>query len=55
MFFQHLASEALIILPGYEQKAYVDATHLVAVRRILIEYGLMDKSAFDSFLEKVPS
>ncbi len=53
--FQYLASEALIILPGYEQKAYVDATHLVAVRRILIEHGLMDESAFDSFLEKVPS
>ncbi len=53
--FQHPSSGALVILPGYDKKAYVDAIHLVAVRRILIENGLIDKSSFSSFVEKMPS
>jgi predicted RNA binding protein YcfA (HicA-like mRNA interferase family) len=53
--FKYPSSGALVILPGYEKKAYVHSIHLVAVRRILMENGLIDRSAFDSFLEKVPS
>lgn len=53
--FNYPSSRALIILPSYEKNAYVHPVHLVAVRRILIENGLIDSSAFDSFLEKVPS
>lgn len=53
--FKHSSSGALIILPSYEKKAYVNPVHLVAVRRILMEHGILDENAFDSFLEKVPS
>jgi len=47
--FQHAASQTLVVLPGYEQHAYVDRTHLVAVRRILLANGLIDEIAFDRF------
>jgi predicted RNA binding protein YcfA (HicA-like mRNA interferase family) len=53
--FQYPSSGVLVILPAYEQQAYVHPVHLVAVRRILIENELIDKNAFDSFLEKVAS
>jgi predicted RNA binding protein YcfA (HicA-like mRNA interferase family) len=53
--FQYPSSGALVVLPGYEKKAYVDTVHLVSVRRILVENGLIDQIAFDSFLEKIPS
>jgi predicted RNA binding protein YcfA (HicA-like mRNA interferase family) len=53
--FQYPPSAALVILPGYENKAHVHPIHVVAVRRILIENGLIDSSAFDSLLKKVPS
>lgn len=53
--FQHSSSQALVILPAYEQQAYVHPVHLLAVRRILIENELIDRNAFDSFLEKVAS
>ncbi|BAZ23870.1 hypothetical protein NIES4073_47600 [Kalymmatonema gypsitolerans NIES-4073] len=53
--FQYPSSEVLVILPAYEQQAYVHPVHLVAVRRILIENELIDKNAFDSFLDKVAS
>ncbi|KAB8315304.1 type II toxin-antitoxin system HicA family toxin [Tolypothrix campylonemoides VB511288] len=53
--FQYPSSGVLVILPAYDQQAYVHPVHLVAVRRILIENELIDKNAFDSFLEKVAS
>jgi predicted RNA binding protein YcfA (HicA-like mRNA interferase family) len=53
--FQYPSSGVLIVLPGYEKKAYVDVVHLVAVRRILVENGLIDKTAFGSFVEKISS
>ncbi len=53
--FQYPSSGALIILPAYEQQAYVHPVHLVAVRRILIENGLIDRNAFNNFWEKVAS
>lgn len=45
----------LVVLPGYEQQANVRTMHLVAVRKILDENGLMDRDMFTSFLEKVAS
>ncbi|MHC5937408.1 hypothetical protein [Nostoc sp.] len=53
--YQHPSSGTLIVLPGYEQQAYVRTLHLVAVRRILSENGLMDSDRFNSFLNKVAS
>ncbi len=52
--YQYPPSEALVILPGYENQASVHLIHLVAVRRILMENGLIDSSVFDSLLEKAP-
>ncbi|MFN6159134.1 MAG: hypothetical protein ACK6A9_15070 [Dolichospermum sp.] len=48
-------SGTLVILPAYEQQAYVQFVHLVAVRRILAENGLINSNSFDSFLGKVVS
>ncbi|GEM_PF-2237970 len=53
--FEHPISQALVILPKYEDKAYVEQIHLIAVGRILIEYGLIDEFKFDSILTKIAS
>ena len=53
--FEHPISQALVILPKYEDQVYVDQTHLIAVRRILIEYGLIDEVRFDFTWEKMAS
>ncbi|OUL35886.1 hypothetical protein BV372_09180 [Nostoc sp. T09] len=53
--YQSSSSGALIVLPAYEQQAYVQPVHLVAVRRVLIENDLINTNTFDSFLEKVAS
>ncbi|WP_155752734.1 type II toxin-antitoxin system HicA family toxin [Scytonema sp. UIC 10036] len=45
----------LVVLPGYEQQANVRAMHLVAVRKILDENGLMDRDMFTTFLAPVAS
>ncbi len=53
--FKFPSSGALVILPNYDKKAYVHPIYLVAVSRVLIENELINRSAFDSFLEKIPS
>ncbi len=53
--YQYQSSGTLVVLPGYEQQAYVRTVHLVAVRRILLENGLMDSDKFNRFLDKVAS
>lgn len=53
--YQSSSSGALIILPAYEQQAYVQPVHLVAVHRVLLENGLINTNTFDSFLGKVAS
>jgi hypothetical protein len=53
--FQHSLTKALIVLPNYDAKAFVHVVHLAAVRRILIENGLVNENDFSEFLEKVPS
>jgi len=53
--YQYPLSGTLVILPAYKQQAYVQSVHLVAVRRILAENGLINSNFFDSFLGKVAS
>lgn len=53
--YQYPPSGTLVVLPGYEQQAYVRTMHLVAVRRILSENGLMDSDRFNHFLQKLAS
>ena len=50
--FQHSVLGTLIVLPEYQNNTYVDLTHLVAVRRILLEHGLIDPIVFDNFQDK---
>jgi len=38
-----------------KKRRIIDPVHLVAVRQILAENGLIDKIAFASFLEKIPT
>jgi predicted RNA binding protein YcfA (HicA-like mRNA interferase family) len=51
--YQQPLSGVLIVLPGYERQALVRTIHLVTVRRILSENGLMTGDSFDNFLNKV--
>ncbi|MEH1782847.1 MAG: type II toxin-antitoxin system HicA family toxin [Nostoc sp.] len=53
--YQYPSSGTLVILPPYEQQAYVQPVHLVAVRRVLLENDLISMNTFDRFLEKVAS
>ncbi len=53
--YQYPSSGTLIILPPYEQQAHIQPVHLVAVRRVLVENGLITTNTFDSFLGKVAS
>ncbi len=53
--YQYPSSGTLIVLPGYEQQVDVRTVHLVAVRRILSENGLMDSHKFNHFLNKLAS
>ncbi|MDB9536965.1 type II toxin-antitoxin system HicA family toxin [Dolichospermum planctonicum CS-1226] len=53
--YQYPSSGTLVILAAYAQQAYVQPVHLVAVRRILVENGLINTNSFDSFLGKVAS
>ncbi|MBW4669457.1 MAG: type II toxin-antitoxin system HicA family toxin [Cyanomargarita calcarea GSE-NOS-MK-12-04C] len=53
--YQYGSSGTLIVLPDYEPQAYVRKVHLVAVRRILSENGLIDSDRFNRFLNKIAS
>ena len=53
--YQYPLSGTLVILPAYAQQVYVQPVHLVAVRRVLAENGLINSNSFDSFLGKVAS
>ncbi|MBE9233416.1 type II toxin-antitoxin system HicA family toxin [Cuspidothrix issatschenkoi LEGE 03284] len=53
--YQYPSSGTLVILPAYEQQAYVQFLYLVAVRRILVENGLINTKNFDSFMGKIAS
>ncbi|WP_234300697.1 hypothetical protein [Sphaerospermopsis aphanizomenoides] len=45
----------MVILPAYEQQAYVQPVQLVAVPRILVENGLIKTNTFDSLMGKIAS
>ncbi|WP_238178466.1 type II toxin-antitoxin system HicA family toxin [Calothrix sp. 336/3] len=53
--YQHPPSDTLVVLPGYDRQSSVRQVHLVAVRRILSENGLMESDRFDSFIDRVAS
>ncbi len=53
--YQYPSSGTLVVLPGYEQQAYLRTVHFVAVRRILSENGLMDSDRFNGLLDKQAS
>lgn len=53
--YEYLPLGTLVVLPGYEQQANVRTMHVVAVRKILDENGLMDKDMFTSFLAHIGS
>lgn len=53
--FKHSKSDTLIVLPKYQENAYVDSIHLIAIRRILLEHSLIDSRIFDNFQEKIVS
>lgn len=44
--FNNPATETLIILPPLSPRALVSQTHLLAVRRTLIEHNLLDRDQF---------
>ena len=50
--FQH-SSGALIVLPDYQKKSRLNQIHLIAVRRILKEYGLMNEYDFNNYFNKI--
>jgi predicted RNA binding protein YcfA (HicA-like mRNA interferase family) len=51
--FQHADSETVIVLPAYETDELVRPIHLVGMRKILVENGLITSAAFDGYMEKV--
>ncbi|MEM9541891.1 MAG: type II toxin-antitoxin system HicA family toxin [Cyanobacteria bacterium P01_E01_bin.42] len=50
----HSGSGALIILPNYELQAIVRPVHRILIRRILIEYGLIEDKSANRLVEKIP-
>jgi len=51
--FQYPPLGTMVVLPDYRHQSFIQPIHLVAVRKILIENGLITPAAFDGFLEKV--
>jgi predicted RNA binding protein YcfA (HicA-like mRNA interferase family) len=51
--FQHPGSETVIVLPAYEHGEMVRPIHLVGIRKMLVENGLITSAAFDGYMEKV--
>jgi predicted RNA binding protein YcfA (HicA-like mRNA interferase family) len=45
--FQYPALGTLVVLPGYKSQDWVHPAHLVSVRRVLAENGLMSTTEFD--------
>ena len=51
--FKEPVSKAMVVLPAYPKQAQVRPIHLVAVRRTLVENGLIDEDVFDRFINKL--
>ena len=49
--FEHSISDTVLILPMWQATDQVDRVHLVAVRRMLDEKGVIDADAFDELLQ----
>jgi hypothetical protein len=51
--FEYPPLSTLVVLPSYKAQELIRPIHLVAVRRTLIDNGLITAAAFDGFLEKI--
>ncbi|MBP0019892.1 MAG: hypothetical protein J7647_20355 [Cyanobacteria bacterium SBLK] len=51
----HSGSGALIVLPHYEPQVIIRPVHQILIRRILIEYGLIEDKSANRLLDKIPS
>jgi predicted RNA binding protein YcfA (HicA-like mRNA interferase family) len=50
MLFRYASPEILIILPPRRGEDLVDAAHLIAVRKHILENGLLDDASFEKIL-----
>lgn len=50
MLFRNLNPDVLIVLPSRHEDDTVDAAHLLAVRKHLLENGLLDEASFEKLL-----
>ena len=50
--FQESNSETLVVLPAYSKKSSVRPVHLVAVKKTLVENGLIDPDIFDQYINE---
>jgi|GEM_PF-2566697 hypothetical protein len=48
--FTHPSPHVLIVLPSHHAPDPVDDAHLLAVRKHVLENGLLDEAAFDALL-----
>ena len=51
--YRHTSSETTVVLPGRGTNGLTSRDHVVAVRRLLVEKGLVSQSSFDALLGKV--
>jgi hypothetical protein len=50
LLFRHVRPEVLIVLPARREEDLVDAAHLLAVRRHVLENGLLNEMSFERLL-----
>jgi predicted RNA binding protein YcfA (HicA-like mRNA interferase family) len=52
LYFQHPECGALIVLRLYRSEEEVSITDLALVRRVLDDYGIVDRERFDQLLQE---
>ena len=48
--FAHQSSDALVMLPPYSAQDSVSPAHVIAIRRVVTEKGVIEADAFDRLL-----
>ena len=51
--YSHAASDTLIVLPVRQANGKADGAHVVAVRRMLVERGIISEASFEQLLHDV--
>ena len=51
--FKHVPTQTIVVLPAHVPNNEVDLGHLAAVRRTLVESGIVDRDSFDELLVEV--